>query len=100
MRLKINDALAVVVYDVDDVDVKPYACMDYTESITLVDQVSHVFDDSNAGDSHISGLNNAVWTTESDACLNELLVEGAYLFYALHPLILKCYSFSIPLFFF
>jgi ankyrin repeat protein len=76
LRLMINGALVAVASNVDDVGVRPYVCMDYTESIFLVDQASHAFDASHGGADQ-SGLNNALWTAESDACLNEFLVAGS-----------------------
>ena len=77
LRLKINGAVVAVVSNVDDIGVRPYACMDYTESISLVGQVSRVFNAGSAGEDVISGLNNPIWSVETDTFLNELLLEGS-----------------------
>ena len=77
LRLKINGAVVVVVSNVDDKGVRPYACMDYTESISMINQVSFVFKAGSAGGDSVSGLNNALWSEESDALLNEFLLEGS-----------------------
>jgi ankyrin repeat protein len=77
LRLKINGAAVVVVSNVDDNGVRPYACMDYTESISMIEQVSLVFNAGNAGGGNVSGLDNALWSVESDALLNEILLEGS-----------------------
>jgi ankyrin repeat protein len=87
LRLKINGVIAVVVSDVDVIGVRPYACMECTESIRLVDQVSHVFQKGNTDavnksclnqTDEISGLNNAAWTPETDASLDKIILEGPY----------------------
>jgi ankyrin repeat protein len=80
LRLKINDTVAVVVSNVDDVDVRPYVCTECMESISLVGQVSHTFNTSNTAENAISGLDNTIWSLETDACLNALLLEGSYLY--------------------
>jgi ankyrin repeat protein len=77
LRLKINGAVVAVVSNVDDIGVRPYVCMDYTESISLVAQVSRVFNAGNVGEDVISGLNNVVWSVETDKFLYELLLEGS-----------------------
>jgi ankyrin repeat protein len=76
LRLKINCVVVVVVSNVDDNGVRPYVCMDYTESISLVEQISLVLNDSNLEEVDTSGLNNAVWSMESDELLYEFLLEG------------------------
>jgi hypothetical protein len=84
LRLKINGALAVVASDVDDVGVRPYVCMDYTESISLGKQVSHVIDldANNLKNYDTAGLNNEIWSLETDTLLNEFAREGSnFLFY-------------------
>jgi ankyrin repeat protein len=77
LRLKINGAVVAVVSNVDDIGVRPYACMDYTGSISLVGQVSRVFNAGSAGEDMISGLNNTIWSVETDTFLYALLLEGS-----------------------
>jgi ankyrin repeat protein len=71
LRLKINGTVVVVVSNVDDIGVRPYACLDCTESICLLNQTSCVFNACNTGDDEECGLNNEIWPAESEALLKK-----------------------------
>ena len=76
LRLKINGVLSVVVANVDDEDVRPYVCMEYTGTFCLGKQVSRVFHERDMAEDDNFGLNNSIWSNESDACLQGFINQG------------------------
>ena len=65
-----------MVANVDDEDVRPYVCMEYTGTFCLGKQVSRVFHERDMAEDDNFGLNNSIWSNESDACLQGFINQG------------------------
>ena len=71
-----NELLAVIAVDVDDVRVRPYLCLDYEESVLLGERQSRTVQNIATFEEANSGLQNSDWTDAQDSALRQILHEG------------------------
>ncbi len=89
LKVSIDGELAVIARNIDDKGVRPYVCMDYDESATIISRsfvasrsstVSDEMSVSSASDASIKdaeyGWDNALWSEQSDIYLAALNITG------------------------
>ena len=78
LQVSIDGKLVVTAHNVDDKDVRPYLCMDYFESATLLVRSKQA--PSGAAPSiqeHNLAFDNSLWSTEEDSALTKLQIKGS-----------------------
>ena len=96
LTMKIDAEIAVVARNVDDKDIRPYICMDYNESATILSR-SVIYDAADELDSQETGceFDNSLWGSELDAVIEQTCVKGKVHIYVRCPELDKALLFEI-----
>jgi hypothetical protein len=77
LHVRIDGSLVVTVHDVDDKDVRPYLCMDYFESATVLARSKQVPSGAAlAPQDRRLAFENSAWSSEVDLALSGLSIKG------------------------
>jgi hypothetical protein len=90
LQVSIDGNLALIARNVDDQGVRPYVCMDYSESAFIVSRTctrrrnpeeSKAVVTSISADDVSAALNNSIWAEELDSALIRLPIAGTNIFF-------------------
>ena len=82
LHVRIDGSLVVTVHDVDDKDVRPYLCMDYFESATLLTRNKQAPSGAAlAVQDRKLAFENSAWSSEEDLALSGLSIKGVGLYF-------------------
>ena len=80
LKISINGILAVIAYNMDTQDIRPYVCSSAElRSVTITTLKSEVLSEATiliAPDEQSAGLDNSIWSIELDAALKHIFQEG------------------------
>ena len=82
LSMKIDDVCVTVVTGLTIDKTRPFICMDYNESVQILDQRSRTVSEWPFSDDDIdSGLNNDNWSKEADIALFKVIQSGARFYF-------------------
>ena len=78
LKLCVDGVLTRIAKNVDVQGVRPYVCMDYDESATIVSRSTALSDSADEIDAEQKkdGFDNALWTETADKKVTELCTSG------------------------